>query len=281
MPLVFQSMASRPVLIGSGTIIVFPQGMQACCVSTSMAIPTRQPVAYWEVTIVSMTDALAVGLATRPYPPWRLPGWHQHSIGYHSGNGSTYISDPLLCDRYGPTFQQGDVIGIGYLTRTGTVFFTKNGRYLGKALTEFHYPLYPVVGSVGSAKVEINLGRQGNRRKTLKATINFKHLCYAVFRFQRVANEWRAGVVGEDDARPPPPLYGDHFEDSLLDDTPRHTEDMDSGHTFTDQRSPDAEPPRYTSLSQGTQQAEQDSPAHEASPILQPNVGIQEDRSSA
>jgi hypothetical protein len=37
---------------------------------------------------------------------------------------------------YGPAYQQNDVVGCGWNSRTKEVFFTKNGEYLG-ALQEF------------------------------------------------------------------------------------------------------------------------------------------------
>ncbi|KAI8063836.1 concanavalin A-like lectin/glucanase domain-containing protein [Gongronella butleri] len=193
------SLRPTPVMITNGNTVVFPPGPRACCVTSNLVLPTNRSILYWEALVVSMTDLLAFGLVTRPYPHWRLPGWHKHSVAYHL-NGRLYTSDPLNCDRYGPVIRQGDVVGIGYMTRTGTVFFTKNGRYLGKALTEFSFPVYPCIGSVGAAKIEVNFGLQD-------------------FQFDK-ANEWRAGLsCVEDDTRLPPPTYGAHVRDSLLEET--------------------------------------------------------------
>ncbi len=49
-------------------------------------------------------------------------GWElKQSTGVPGGMG----------EQYGPTFSVGDVIGVGMDNVTSTIFFTKNGKYLG------------------------------------------------------------------------------------------------------------------------------------------------------
>jgi hypothetical protein len=87
-------------------------------------------------------------------------GWHRHSIAYHSNTGSVFASDPTCGRPYGPGIKEGDVIGVGYLCQSGTVFFTRNGQNLGKASIGFKYPLYPILGSIGPCHVSVNFGNE-------------------------------------------------------------------------------------------------------------------------
>ncbi|KAJ3330230.1 Rsp5p-dependent ubiquitination, sorting of cargo proteins at the multivesicular body [Gonapodya sp. JEL0774] len=94
----------------------------------------RTPFFYFEVTVITVTavqrgglPVIAVGLSTSPYPPFRLPGWHPHSVAYHSDDGRLFVSDPFGGRPFGPAYGPGDVIGVGYYPATGATFFTRNG----------------------------------------------------------------------------------------------------------------------------------------------------------
>ncbi|KXS17254.1 hypothetical protein M427DRAFT_154038 [Gonapodya prolifera JEL478] len=94
----------------------------------------QSPFYYFEVTILSMTPSrvgtapvVALGVATAPYPPFRLPGWHPHSTAIHSDDGRLFVSDPFGGRNFAPPFGPSDVIGIGYYPTTGATFFTRNG----------------------------------------------------------------------------------------------------------------------------------------------------------
>lgn len=56
------------------TTLVFCHGQG--CVLTNLPIPPMQEFVYWEVKVLQLheQDQMAVGLATKPYPCWRLPG---------------------------------------------------------------------------------------------------------------------------------------------------------------------------------------------------------------
>ncbi|KAL1931805.1 hypothetical protein VTP01DRAFT_9949 [Rhizomucor pusillus] len=170
------------------TTIVFCHGQG--CVLTNLPLPTKEFV-YWEVKVLQLheQDRLAIGLATKPYPGWRLPGWHRHSVAYHSHTGAVHASDPLVGRPYGPPFKEGDVIGVGYLSSSGTVFFTRNGKNLGKASIGFRFPVYPVVGSNGPCQASVNFGQQD-------------------FLFA-AANAREAALAPKQGTLPPPPAYGD------------------------------------------------------------------------
>ncbi|CAG8464401.1 8756_t:CDS:2 [Paraglomus occultum] len=117
---------------------------------------------YFEVTVLSnpkpKDTTIAIGLATKPYPPFRLPGWNLYSVGYHSDDGRKF-NDAYGGRDYGPEWGKvGDTVGCGYYPNTGFVFFTKNGENIGYAFTGMRYLWYPTVGAHGPCKVKINFG---------------------------------------------------------------------------------------------------------------------------
>ncbi|PHZ10717.1 uncharacterized protein RHIMIDRAFT_194594, partial [Rhizopus microsporus ATCC 52813] len=106
---------------------------------------------------------VAIGFATKPYPRWRLPGWHKHSVAYHSNSGAVFVSDSTYGRPYGPPIKEGDVVGVGYLYQSGTIFFTQNGKvrclsFTSKALIGFKYPIFPIIGASGPCHVSVNFG---------------------------------------------------------------------------------------------------------------------------
>lgn len=57
---------------------------------------------------------------------------------------------------------QGDVIGVGYRPRTGTIFFTRNGKKLDDVAHGLKTPnLFPAVGANGPCSVHVNFGQSG------------------------------------------------------------------------------------------------------------------------
>lgn len=76
--------------------------------------------------------------------------------------GHRRFNQPFTPTPFGPAYVQGDVIGVGYKPRTGTVFFTRNG----KRLDEFAHNLksqnfFPTVGANGPCTVHVNFGQMG------------------------------------------------------------------------------------------------------------------------
>jgi len=118
---------------------------------------------YFEVTLRTKAAraVVAIGLASRPYPPFRLPGWEPVSVGYHSDDGRKFINDPHGGRDYAVPFGQGDTIGCGYRPRDGLVFFTRNGQELGVAGVGVGVGLgmHPTIGSDGKCALEVNFGR--------------------------------------------------------------------------------------------------------------------------
>lgn len=58
-----------------------------------------------------------------------FPGW-DNNWGYHGDDGRKFTGT-AKGEKYGPTYTAGDRVGCGVDFRMGTVYFTKNGQYLG------------------------------------------------------------------------------------------------------------------------------------------------------
>ncbi|RIB26843.1 concanavalin A-like lectin/glucanase domain-containing protein [Gigaspora rosea] len=116
---------------------------------------------YFEVTVKKMSNqvnTIAIGLSTTPYPYFRLPGYHENSVAYHSDDGRKFHNDSDGGVTYGPTWGKGDTIGCGYRPKNGVVFFTKNGEDLDVAFRVLQHTWYPSIGTDGSCELEVNFG---------------------------------------------------------------------------------------------------------------------------
>lgn len=88
-------------------------------------------------------------------------GWHKISIAYTSGGHRRY-NQPFTPTPYGPEYVQGDVVGVGYRPRTGTVFFTRNGKKLDDVAHGLKSQnFFPTVGANGPCTVHVNFGQSG------------------------------------------------------------------------------------------------------------------------
>lgn len=149
----------------------------------NLPLPTlnRTPdTIYFEVKIYEFNADipnahLAIGLVTKPYPSgFRLPGYNNFSLAYES-TGNLKINKPfptplqqhngdlsLYNARVLPPLRQSDVIGIGYVVPSGTLFLTKNGRKLMDIMKGCYVDLYPAIGCFSTnAKFQTNLGQMG------------------------------------------------------------------------------------------------------------------------
>ncbi|KAG8219858.1 SPRY-domain-containing protein [Butyriboletus roseoflavus] len=188
------------LLVHARTEITFlPDPASASCVQSNLPLPKLNEVYYWEVKMFDLpeTTIVAVGLATKPYPPFRLPGVSRHSVAYHS-NGDKCYNYPFTASTFGPVLKEGDVLGVGYRPRTGTVFFTRNGRKLEDAFIGLsRYNLFPTIGADGPCSVHVNLGQAG-------------------FVFIE-ANVKKWGLAPSVGTLAPPPAYGSERGSILLD----------------------------------------------------------------
>ncbi|EFP84802.2 uncharacterized protein PGTG_10273 [Puccinia graminis f. sp. tritici CRL 75-36-700-3] len=168
----YDSNPSLPILVQSRTEIIFladGAGMSeeeggGVCVQSNLPLPKLNEVYYFECKIYDKPEGseVAIGLATKPYPSFRLPGWNRLSIGYFSGDGFKSHNYPFTATSYGPPLKEGDVLGVGYRPRTGSVFFTRNGKKLEDAYVGLNrFNLFPTIGATGPASVHVNLGQAG------------------------------------------------------------------------------------------------------------------------
>ncbi|KAJ6604713.1 concanavalin A-like lectin/glucanase domain-containing protein [Mycena vulgaris] len=188
------------LIVHARTEITFlPDPASSSCVQSNLPLPKLNEVYYWEVKMFDLPESttVAVGLATKPYPAFRLPGLNRYSIAYHS-NGDKSHNYPFTASQFGPSLKEGDVLGLGYRPRTGTVFFTRNGRKLEDAFVGLsRWNLFPTIGADGPCSVHVNLGQAG-------------------FVFIE-ANVKKWGLAPSVGTLAPPPAYGSERGSILLD----------------------------------------------------------------
>ncbi|KAH3663911.1 hypothetical protein WICMUC_005901 [Wickerhamomyces mucosus] len=117
---------------------------------------------YFEVKFFTkpIDTLVSIGLTSIPYPLFRLPGYNKYSIAYES-NGSIRINQPFETPQIWNKVIEGDIIGVGFKFKTGTIFFTHNGKKLTDVIHNVKFDLYPIIGSIGNCKVSFNLGQLG------------------------------------------------------------------------------------------------------------------------
>ncbi|KLJ05962.1 protein SSH4 [Blastomyces silverae] len=134
-----------------------------CSVQSNLPVPKQNEVYYWEAKIYDKpeTSLISIGMTTKPYPLFRLPGFHKTSVAYLS-TGHRRYNQPFNPAPYGPEYVQGDVVGVGYRPRTGTIFFTRNGKKLDDAAHGLKSQnFFPTVGANGPCTVHVNFGQMG------------------------------------------------------------------------------------------------------------------------
>ena len=110
-------------------------------------------------------DCVAIGLSTLSFNPQsRMPGWDEHSFGYHGDDGGIFHGHGDMLRRYGPSFGPGDTIGCGLEYSTRKIFFVKNGEFLGFAFEKIDKEmvergLYPTVGVDTECPIHVNFGQ--------------------------------------------------------------------------------------------------------------------------
>lgn len=122
----------------------------------------QQTQHYFEVTVqyAGPDVVMAIGLSTRPYPLFRMPGWNKFSVGYHSDDGHKFCDDATGGQSFGPSWTVGDTVGCGYIPETGSVYFTKNGNLIDYAFSSLRrHNYFPSIGADGPATIAFNFGR--------------------------------------------------------------------------------------------------------------------------
>ncbi|EIW71170.1 hypothetical protein TREMEDRAFT_71079 [Tremella mesenterica DSM 1558] len=169
-------------------------------VMANLPLPKLNEVYYWEVKMYEkpVSTEVSIGLATKPYPSFRLPGWNKYSVAYFASDGFKSHNYPFTASSHGPPLAEGDVLGVGYKPRTGTVFFTRNGRKMDDAYCGLQrLNLFPTIGANGPCTVHVNLGQAG-------------------FVFIE-ANVKKWGLAPMTGTLAPPPAYGSERGSILLD----------------------------------------------------------------
>lgn len=124
-------------------------------------------------------------------------GFHKYSIAYVS-DGVRRHNQAFRGTPYGPEFVQGDVIGVGYRPRSGTIFFTRNGKKLDDVAHGLKTQnFFPTIGANGPCQVHVNFGQLG-------------------FVFIE-ANVKKWGLAPASGSLAPPPPYGSEQGDLLLE----------------------------------------------------------------
>ncbi|KAF9958021.1 hypothetical protein BGZ72_001050 [Mortierella alpina] len=134
----------------------------ASAIRANRPIPPQCGVYYYEVFIKSKGQQgyIGIGVCNSSVVLERLPGWEPQSWGYHGDDGNIFGG----CGNgrpFGPIFTTGDTIGCGINFRDMSLFYTKNGQYLGVAFRDLRGSLYPTVGMRTAGEiVEANFGQR-------------------------------------------------------------------------------------------------------------------------
>lgn len=116
----------------------------------------RKDAVYFEVKVYKFKNYLksnsifSVGLVTCPYPYFNMPGRSSYSIAYES-TGKLRINNAFYANTLLPKLQEGDVVGIGYRYRSGSIFITHNGRKLMDLTQNIGFELFIGVGAMNAA----------------------------------------------------------------------------------------------------------------------------------
>ena len=175
-----------------------------CCIHTNLPLPRQNEVYYWEVKIHDKAPdtLISIGLTSKPYPPFRLPGYIKTSFAYFS-DSTRRLSQPFDDRQYGQEMMTGDVVGCGYRPRSGSIFFTRNGKKIEDVAYGQRMNLFPAIGALGQCTLHVNLGQMG-----------------FVFIEGNVKKWGLAPMVG---TLAPPPQYGIEGQSILLEQGSTHS----------------------------------------------------------
>lgn len=108
---------------------------------------------------------IVVGVCSDQADLEQLPGWGTDTWGYHGDDGRAFDGNSGNEQGlpFGPRYTALDVIGCGIDMQRRDIFFTKNGRFIGKAFCNIRFgiDLYPCIGlnSPGESMI-VNFGSQ-------------------------------------------------------------------------------------------------------------------------
>lgn len=215
------------IIINDKTEITFTSYDYQCSIQSNLPILKVNDVYYFEAKIFNFESPedsiISIGLATKPYPYFRLPGRHLYSIAYDS-NGSRRVNNSFKLTEAEssvfPPLQQGDVVGIGYRVRSGTIFFTRNGKKLSEKSVGGHIKgmkmnnIFPIIGTNNPCSIHVNMGHAG----------------YVFIE----ANVKKWGFAAKEGTRPPLPDYNFSSQDLLLESSNEDDDDIINPPDFTE-----------------------------------------------
>ncbi|KAL0249398.1 hypothetical protein GEMRC1_004630 [Eukaryota sp. GEM-RC1] len=102
------------------------------CIKSVSSILSSSPIAYFEVTVLSIGNGsrycCAIGLVPSNYPLYyKAPGWMNYSIGYHADDGKIFQESGRGTDFGFPHANVGDTIGLCFCPFQQKLVFTHNG----------------------------------------------------------------------------------------------------------------------------------------------------------
>ena len=121
---------------------------------------------YFEVEIMEGGDDCGIGVgfgcrhAGSDFTESEMPGHNSSSYGYHGDDGNLWFDSNTVNDTW-ETWYEGDVIGCGINFENQSIFYTRNGSFIGTAFENVsHKQLSPMIGLVRDAvhRVKINFG---------------------------------------------------------------------------------------------------------------------------
>lgn len=133
---------------------------------TDNSIPVNVGVFYFETKILTVTNNnlknnsdVTIGFMHSSLGNVsKMPGLENGSYGFNGSDGSIIYSQSTS-KKYNCKFGQGDIIGTGINFATKSIFYTKNGVYLGVAFTDINRALTPIIGLKNGNSISSNFGQ--------------------------------------------------------------------------------------------------------------------------
>ncbi|ANQ07979.1 Uncharacterized protein PCOAH_00022030 [Plasmodium coatneyi] len=117
------------------------------CVQVNKCASRDCSIYYFEVEVLSCSNfsKIVIGMTSKNYTINKNPGSEYNSFGYKNDDGKKIIDSKL--ESYSNGYTKYDIIGCGINYFDNSAFFTKNGKFLGKACNvNPKYDYYATVG---------------------------------------------------------------------------------------------------------------------------------------
>ena len=117
---------------------------------------------FFAANIISQTDVILIGLATKDYPDSHLPGESSLSVAYNISNGTVKaVCGHTIQSQHALKCQVGDSVGCGIrwagdCKAPPSVFFTRNGMIVNQVeIPSLEEDLFPIIGIVPMSRESI------------------------------------------------------------------------------------------------------------------------------